>query len=593
MKDCKKQFLKNMNEKSSFDKILKISKLIAPKKRYIIFVLLFFGAVLELIGLSSIGPFLTLMIDPERILEIEYIKNNFEKFPHHIQENYLILFGFLLIFLFLFIYLFLSSQFFYIEKVFRKFSSELSSALLKKYMQNNYGFFIKNNINELSKNILIETTQLIYGILVPITMALSKLFVILFILSFLIYINFKATILLITLFLLIFFSIYFFVKKKLSLLGNARANYDKKKFITTNDSFESIKEAKLLNIENFFIDRYIINADKFANIQIEMNKYILFPKYFVEYLVFTTLILTIMIVSVNGKFINYLPLLSIYVFAGYRILPGLQLILNAISSIKKSEKSLNIIYNEYFKKNKEFDNFKYNHLLFKKKIFLNKVSFKFDENSEVLFENLTLEINKNAKIAIFGKTGVGKSTLIDLIVGLYDPTNGSIEVDQQKLNETNKRNWQQLITYIPQRIFLYESSVISNIALGYEKNEINLNKAKECLNFAELDNFDLDQKLSHNGNNLSGGEKQRLGIARAIYSDRPIIILDESTNALDKKTELKILKKLMRLDKTLIMITHNYHNLNLFDKFLYFSEEEMIFDETKNLSKYDYLNFNN
>ena len=166
----------------------------------------------------------------------------------------------------------------------------------------------------------------------------------------------------------IFLSIYFFVQNKLFFLGNERAKHDKQKFITINDSLESIKEAKLLNIENFFTNRFMLSADNYAKVVINMNKYIIFPKYFIEYVVFTTLILTIMIVSINGKFISYVPILSIYVFAGYRILPGLQVILNAISSIRKSEKSLNIIYNELYKNNSEQNKIQQEVVTFDKKI---------------------------------------------------------------------------------------------------------------------------------------------------------------------------------------------------------------------------------
>ena len=192
------------------------------------------------------------MMDPDKILEIKFLKLYFDKFPQLFKENYLITFGFFLIILFLIINTFLSFLYFYIDSVSRKFSSNLSTLLIRKYLQNEYSFLIKKNINELSKNVLIETVQLVYGILVPIMTALSKLLIILFIIFFLMIINFKVTILLIIFFMSIFLSIYFFVQNKLFFLGNERAKHDKQKFITINDSLESIKEAKLLNIENFF-----------------------------------------------------------------------------------------------------------------------------------------------------------------------------------------------------------------------------------------------------------------------------------------------------------------------------------------------------
>lgn len=582
-----------MSETSTLSKIIKISKLIPLRSKNLLFVLIIFGATLELAGLSTIGPFLTLMMDPDKILEIKFLKLYFDKFPQLFQENYLITFGFSLIILFLIINTFLSFLYFYIDSVSRKFSSNLSTLLIRKYLQNEYSFLIKKNINELSKNVLIETVQLVYGILVPIMTALSKLLMILFIISFLMIINFKVTILLIIFFMSIFLSIYFFVQNKLFFLGNERAKHDKQKFITINDSLESIKEAKLLNIENFFTNRFMLSADNYAKVVINMNKYIIFPKYFIEYVVFTTLILTIMIVSVNGKFISYVPILSIYVFAGYRILPGLQVILNAISSIKKSEKSLNIIFKELYKNDLVQNKAQQENITFNKKISINNLSFTFENSAISLFKNLNFEIQKNSKVAIIGETGIGKSTFVDLVTGLYLPLSGSIEIDKNKLTHLNRKSWQKSISYIPQKIFLYQSTIKSNIALGYDEKRIDNDKVRKSLDFAELNKFDLDYNLLHNANNLSGGEKQRLGIARAIYSERPIIIMDECTNALDKNTELKIIKKLINLEKTIFMITHNPDYLKLFDKILYISKNKIIFEDFESLVKNKDFNYQN
>ena len=278
-----------------------------------------------------------------------------------------------------------------------------------------------------------------------------------------------------------------------------------------------------------------------------------------------------------------MPILSIYVFAGYRILPGLQVILNAISSIRKSEKSLNIIYNELYKNNSEQNKIQQEEVTFDKKISIKNLSFTFENSTTSLFQNLNFEIEKNSKVAIIGETGIGKSTFVDLITGLYLPLSGSIEIDKIKLTYLNRNSWQKLISYVPQKIFLYESTIKSNVALGQDEKKIDNEKVRKSLNFAELDEFDLNYNLLHNANNLSGGEKQRVGIARVIYSERPIIIMDECTNALDKNTELKIIKKLIAQEKTIFMITHNTDYLKFFDKILYISKNKVIFDDFKSI----------
>ena len=274
------------------------------------------------------------------------------------------------------------------------------------------------------------------------------------------------------------------------------------------------------------------------------------------------------------------------------MLPSLQVIYNAFSSVKKAEESLNIIFKDLLsdRKNKDI------HFIYKKKeISFNKnlefknVSFKYDSSKDNLINNVNFIINKNEKIAIIGKTGLGKSTLVDLIIGLIYPQKGSVNIDNNQLNINNVRSWFEKISYIPQKIFFLGDSVYENISLGKVK-DIDQKKIKEILDFSELSNKSINienvfsKKIEDNGKNLSGGEKQRIGIARALFQNRDIMILDEATSALDKDTEEKIINNLLKLNKTIISISHNTTHIEKFDKILFFkSNGEINFDNYDSL----------
>ena len=227
------------------------------------------------------------------------------------------------------------------------------------------------------------------------------------------------------------------------------------------------------------------------------------------------------------------------------MLPAFHLIYSALSSIKKSEQSLNIIYEDLFKNllndNKVLLKKQTDQISFNNSIEFKNVNYKYDEQENKILSNLNLKILKNEKIGVIGKTGIGKSTFIDLLTGLLEPTSGSIAIDNKKLDNHNITSWYKKISYVPQKIFFMGDSLEENITLGQQSDKIDKEKINQSIEFAELKfrskNEENRKDIEERGKNLSGGEKQRVGIARAFYCNRDIFILDESTNAIDIITE--------------------------------------------------------
>jgi ATP-binding cassette subfamily B protein len=209
---------------------------------------------------------------------------------------------------------------------------------------------------------------------------------------------------------------------------------------------------------------------------------------------------------------------------------------------------------------------------FKKKIKIEKIKYQYSKDLPFILNNVNFEINKGDKIAIKGKTGTGKSTLINIIIGLLNPTEGKLIVDDIEINEDNQIAWQKNISIVPQSIFLNNATILENIAIAEDPKEINLEKVKQSAKIAQIDSFieslpnKYNEKVGERGVKLSGGQRQRLGIARALYRNANLIILDEPTNALDTETEKKVMDSITNLEVTIIMISHSDTSLKYFNK---------------------------
>lgn len=582
------------NGQSLKNKIYLLFKFIGFRKVISLTILIVIGSFFEVIGIGLIGPFISMLLDQNIIFKNDYLSYLYRLSPNIVKNNFVTFFGLSLISVFFIVNSFLAFLFYSIEKVARESTADISINLLKNYFNQDYPFFLKHNSNTLIKNIVIETQQVVHGIALPILQTFGRSLMIISIFTLLVSINPKLTFLISIFFFILFFIIFNFVKNRLRKIGIERSYFDKIKFIISNETINSIKEAKILKLENFFLKKFISVCYKYAKIHVKVVIYTIIPKYFIEFIVLTLIVLILIIFNQSSVFLENLPTLSVFIFAGYRILPGAQLIYSSISSIKKSEESLNIIFRDllvsYKSKNIEKKNFiKEN---FKKDIEFDKVSFSYENNKKLIIKNLNLKINKNEKIALVGKTGSGKSTFIDLITGLLTPTSGKILIDGVELSAGKIDTWQENINYLPQKIFFFDKSLEENIAIGQQSYQIDKEIIKQANQFAELNldemNISIKTNIGESGDKLSGGEKQRVGIARLFYSMKNLLIFDESMNAIDVKTESKIFDKLINLKKTILFVTHNLSHLKKFDKIIFFSNKEALigtYDELINKNK--------
>ena len=279
--------------------------------------------------------------------------------------------------------------------------------------------------------------------------------------------------------------------------------------------------------------------------------------------------------NLSNNISDILPIMTLYALAGYKLIPALQLVYNSISQLRLVSPSLEVLYKDMTTM-KDFEVDKnYKVLEFNKDITLSNISFTYPGTSKKIINDINLNIPANNTVAFVGSTGSGKSTLVDIILGLIDIQKGKMEVDGKVINNKNLRSWQTKIGYVPQNIYLSDDTIAANIAFGIDKNDIDYQKLQQVAKISNLETFVINDlplqyqtMVGERGIKLSGGQKQRLGIARALYRNPSVLVLDEATSALDTITEKKVMDEVYNLKKnlTIIIVAHRLSSLKKCDK---------------------------
>ena len=358
--------------------------------------------------------------------------------------------------------------------------------------------------------------------------------------------------------------------KSLNYWGKKRERLDDKLSKNIVEGFGGIKEIILLGRTNFFSK--VFSKNNFSKAIILRNYLTVSqsPRYLLEIIAVFGVVGFIFIMIKQGKEVNeLLTIIGVFVAAVFRMIPSFNKIISCLNNMKYYSNSIDLLYEEF--KNKDsynrFDKSK-TQIKLKSEINIENLEFRYENDRKQILKKINLKISKGDFIGIFGESGSGKSTLIDVLMGLFNPTSGSIKVDGVDINK-NLRSWQNIIGYVPQNIFLINDSVKKNIAFGIENHKIssiNMLKAikeSQLLKFIDSLNHGIDSKVGERGAQISGGQLQRIGIARAIYKNPDLLIFDESTASLDSNTEEEVLKSInsLRGNKTIIMISHNLKNL--------------------------------
>jgi ABC-type multidrug transport system fused ATPase/permease subunit len=450
-----------------------------------------------------------------------------------------------------------------------------SEELYKKYINLSFSniFFLKTPY---ITKILTTETAFLGRFMLSFIILIGEMVVLSLIILYLFFINFRITLLIIFFMIISGLVYYFLTKNYLSNLSKNREYMENLRLKNIQEAFSGFTTVKIFQLENKFIKDFLYKNEFYDYIKKEgFIREI--PRYFLEILLFIFITLIIFIYEFSGNLVfsnQSLVMISLFSIFFIRMMPNLNKIFSAFSSLIFCSRSLFAITEDLKKTSKEINN-EQNIKKRKKEIteFNNNISFKnisysFNDKKNFL-NNLNFEVKKNKILGILGPSGSGKSTLINIIVGLLKPESGEIFLDNQVVNNT-ERDWKKLFSYVPQHIYIFDENVRKNILLDDKYDYVTDEEIMGLLKKLKLGNAidnNLKKKLEIDGNNLSGGEKQRIGIARALITNKPILILDEATNSLDKKSQNEVLEivKSLKKEKTIIIISHDKEVIEICD----------------------------
>ena len=550
----------------------KILFLLTPRERKsasLLLLMILLMALLDLIGVASILPFMAVLTNPS-LIETNFILNamfeasnifgvkNNQQFLFFLGASVFLLLIFSLIFKALTIYV--QTQFIQM----RLYS--ISKRLISGYLHQPFSWFLSRHSADLGKTILSEVQRVIGSGISPLMDVISKAIVIITLLTLLILADPKLALVAGLLFGGSYGLIFYFVKSYLKKIGIKQLKSNQSRFLLVSEAFGAAREVKVLGLEQIYIKLFSKSAQSFANTQTLSIVIAQMPRFILEAIAFGGILLMILYqMTQSGSFINALPIISLYVFAGYRLMPAFQNVYTSFTQLTFVGPSLDKLHDdlknlEIFNENEAIGLIKLNNT-----ITLNNIHYNYPNTSRTALKEISLSIAAKSTVGFVGATGSGKTTIIDIILGLLEAQKGSLEVDGEIITKQNSRSWQRSIGFVPQHIFLSDNTITENIAFGVEPKDINQEMVEKASKIANLHNFVMDElpkqyktTIGERGVRLSGGQRQRIGIARALYGNPQILILDEATSALDNQTEKFVMDAINNLNKhvTIIMVAH-------------------------------------
>ena len=553
---------------------------------FLLFIILSF---LDVVGIGLIGPYISIVTDVQKSKEfIDTLNVFFNSGFKQASSIYIASAIILLIFLIKTIFAI------FINKKIISFGASqqirLRTFLMKSYQSLSYSKYTNRNSSEYLFNIQQLVPQYSQKILIGGIKALCEGMVVLCILIFLLVTNFIAFIMLSFLSCVLLFAYDFLIKKRLIEYGEKANIAGQKTMQSINEGIEGLKEIRILQAESFFYDRVKKQTTKYANSYASSAFFQSIPKYLLELSMIFFIVTFVMISIFSGNGINDLfPILGVLGVASIRLIPSINILSVAASSLRFSKDGISRLHDDYaelvdYSANQNSIVSESLNLDSKfESLSLNDISFGYENISTIALDSINFKINKGDSIGLIGPSGSGKTTLVDLILGLYEPSNGEILFNGSLLSQ-NMKSWRSNVAYLPQQVFLLDSSLKNNIAIGVNNSEIDSDKLLSAIKKACLEDLvktlpnGIETLIGERGVRLSGGQRQRISIARAFYLNKDVLILDESTSALDSSTEEQIVKEIEehRGDKTLITIAHRLSTLKYCDKVLSMREGRII-----------------
>jgi len=531
-----------------------------------VLMLILAGTLLEILGVGLVIPVVTLLSQPESTSTSPELKSLHEALgaPAHSVFMFWALGGLLLVFVIKNAFIMLSTWC-QVRFLFN-YQSKLSGKLMAVYLNRPYAFHLQHSTAELLQKINGELGSLIHSVLSPILWIISESFVVVGLLLLAFSVNPLCALIAMCGLGVAFWAYYHFFKARVEFWGCRTQEHSEGMYEQMQRGLGGIKEVKIFGRERFFSDTFALHAQESARYTSRHEFLVQSSRYVIELLVITVLLGAIMLlVGIGGGAGAVVPTLAFFAVAAFRLMPSSQRLIGNANSIRYGARSLRLLRPDLIE---IFDQQgacfgEISPFFFRHELKLRHVSFRYSGGHEEVLQELNLTIPHGAMIGFQGKSGAGKTTLVDLILGLLEPTQGEVVVDGVSIQE-NLPGWQANIGYVPQSIFLTDDTLRRNVAFGIEDQKIDELRVHEVLRQAQLEEFvnsrseKLETLVGERGVRLSGGQRQRIGIARALYHDPDILVLDEATASLDFDTEVEFMKIVhsLKKKKTVLLISH-------------------------------------
>ena len=564
----------------------------------ILFVAVLAMASLQVASVASIMPFLSVASDPSIIQENEYLRWAYRTGGFDDDRSFLIALGIAALVVLVLSNAFIVLTRWAVERYSWGRNHSLSRRLLRSYLHRPYEYFLTRNSAELGKNILEEVKEVTDQMLKPALRGAAKGIVALFIVGFLVYFDPVVALMVSVVLGAAYGGIYVVVREQLDARGEARVEANTKRYQFVGEAFGGIKEVKIQGKEDAFLDLYDDPSRRYAQSQALYRVIKKVPRYVIEAVAFGGIILiAIYLIAIRESIQQVVPVLGLYAFAGYRLLPALQQAFHGLASARFNVAALNKLHRDLrgrigsrMRSQAEGRNPSPDDpLALRHCLALRGVTYTYPDAQRPAIKNLSFTIPARTTTGFVGKTGSGKTTVVDLILGLLRPEDGAITIDGTPLRDDTRRRWQETLGYVPQHIYLSDASVAQNIAFGVSAENIDMDAVRDAARRAHILGF-VEEELPHRwdtvvgerGVKLSGGQRQRIGIARALYHEPSVLVFDEATSALDPSTEAQVMEAIYKLDgeQTILLVSHRLSTVRRADNILMLGDGQKVGEGT-------------
>lgn len=558
----------------TFRKILDLLDAKERRSALLLFGMMLVMGLFEVIGVGSIMPFISVVANPEIVSTNPYLATLHDGLGFTNRDSFLVFLGGVVFILVIGSLTFTAVTHWTMVRYAYNRNYALSCRLLRGYLGQPYSFFLNRNSSDLGKTMLSEVEQVVEWNLMAVMKLTANAIVALCLILLIVAVDPFVALSAMAIVGGAYTFIYLILRRYVSRIGAKRVRANQDRFQVAQEALGGIKDVKVLGLEDIYMDSFRRPASRFATTQANNRIISEMPKFALQGLLFggMLLLLVSLLLLEGGSLANVLPIIGLFAFAGARLIPALEQVYRALTALRFGKPALDALHKDLAISDQVGTRTKANEpheqsepIRLRSRIELDRVSYTYPGGTRPVLSDLSLVIDARTTVGIVGTTGAGKTTVLDIVLGLLEPQHGGLLVDGNRISAATARAWQRNIGYVSQSIFLIDDTVAANIALGVPREEIDQGAVERAARIAELHNFVIRDTpagyrsvVGERGVRLSGGQRQRIGIARALYHDPDVLVLDEATSALDTLTERAVMDAVHNLShrKTIIIVAH-------------------------------------